>query len=221
MVRSSFCSQLFKENRPLLEKIYKHPFIQELADGTLSKERFCNYIQQDSHYLIHFARALAITASRSLHEQRIETLLLLSRNVLLAERSLHFYYFREFNVSPNARPNLACNAYYSYLLATVSLDSMEEGLGALLACFWIYREVGRHLSENLVPFNPYAKWIGTYSDEDFSRNVDRFIALIDDVAAKTDENTRQLMKKAFTTSSYFEWHFWDEAYHMRCFEDIG
>ena len=52
-----------------IESIYKsileHPFNQELAQGTLAKERFQFYMKQDSLYLLDFARALAITASRA------------------------------------------------------------------------------------------------------------------------------------------------------------
>ena len=45
-----------------------HSFVQKLADGTLPKENFVNYLIQDYVFLIHFSRAwaLAITKAETL-----------------------------------------------------------------------------------------------------------------------------------------------------------
>ncbi|MDR1649149.1 MAG: hypothetical protein LBR71_02715, partial [Synergistaceae bacterium] len=84
-----FSSRVFQEVRPLLERIFDHPFNAELARGVLSRERFCVYMQQDSFYLVQFSRALAIAAGRASREKDTETLLIASQNALLAERGLH------------------------------------------------------------------------------------------------------------------------------------
>ncbi len=208
-----FSTEVFKEVQPILTRVLGHPFNVDLAQGTLSKERFCVYMQQDSLYLIHFSRALAVSAGRSGQEKRIEILLSASQNALLAERSLHQHYFKEYGVNHDAAENPACLAYSSYLLATASLGTLGESLAALLPCFWIYREVGNRIAKNAASPNPYSKWIETYSDKAFSVGVDRFVELTDSVAAEATAEERLCMKKRFMTSSQFEYFFWDDAYH--------
>ena len=50
-----------------------HAFVEKLADGTLPKENFVNYLIQDYVFLIHFSRAwaLAITKAETLEEMRL------------------------------------------------------------------------------------------------------------------------------------------------------
>ena len=42
----------------IYNSIIRHPFNQELMHGTLSREKFGYYIEQDSIYLKDFAKAL-------------------------------------------------------------------------------------------------------------------------------------------------------------------
>jgi thiaminase/transcriptional activator TenA len=207
-----FSERVFRKVRPLLERIFEHPFNTELARGVLSRERFCSYMQQDSLYLVQFSRALAITAGRASREKDIETLLTASQNALLAERSLHEHYFAEYGVSREAEKTPACLAYTSYILATAALESFGEALAALLPCFWIYREAGCHIARGAASPNPYAKWIETYSDEAFSAGVDRFTELTDTAAAEASESERLRMEDRFMTASLYEYHFWDDVY---------
>ena len=208
----SFSTQVFQKVRPLLERIFEHPFNTELAQGVLSKERFCSYMKQDSLYLVQFSRALAIAAGRASQEEDIETLLTASQNALLAERSLHEHYFAEYGVRREARENPACLGYTSFILAVAALESFGEALAALLPCFWIYREVGVHIARGAASPNPYAKWIETYSDEAFSAGVDRFTELVDSAAAEASARERLRMEERFMTASHFEYHFWDDIY---------
>ena len=61
----SFSESAWKSIEPIYKSILKHPFNQELSEGTLAKEKFQFYMKQDSIYLVDFARALAVTASRA------------------------------------------------------------------------------------------------------------------------------------------------------------
>ena len=210
-----FSVEVFTELQPVLQRIFDHPFNVELALGTLSRERFCFYMQQDSLYLVDFARALALTGSRLVQERRIAALLAASHDALMVERSLHEHYFAEYGASPDAQESPTCVGYTSFLLATASLWSLNEALAAMLPCYWIYREVGNRIARTAVSPNPYAKWIETYTDKDYSVRVDRFIELVDVTAAEATEQERLRMKDRFITAAYFEYYFWDDAYHMR------
>lgn len=219
-MQNSFTAQIFNEVGPLLARIFAHPFNAELARGTLSRERFCGYMQQDSLYLVHFSRALAVAAGRSDRPERSELLISSSHNALLVERALHEHYFAEYGVRDEVRVNPACLGYTSFVLATAALGSFGEALAALLPCFWIYREVGRHIAAEAVSPNPYAKWIEAYSDAEFSRRVDRFAGVVDAVASEAGSGERWRMRERFMTASQYEYYFWDDAYMMRNFDGI-
>ncbi len=216
-MHNSFTEQVFHEVGPLLTRIFEHPFNAELARGTLSRERFCGYMQQDSLYLVHFSRALAVAAGRSDRPERSELLIASSHNALLVERALHEHYFAEYGVREAARANPACLGYTSYVLAVAALESFGEALAALLPCFRIYREVGRHIAAKAVFPNPYARWIETYSDVEFAECTDRFASMVDAVASEAGTDERRRMQERFMTASQYEYCFWDDAYRMRSF----
>jgi len=57
-------------------------FNKELVKGTLKKKSFEIYMQQDSLYLIDFAKALAITATKSPNTEHFSQLLYLADGAL-------------------------------------------------------------------------------------------------------------------------------------------
>ena len=53
----SFSNEAWARIASIYEQILQMPFNQELAGGTLSRERFIHYMLQDAHYLVHFGKA--------------------------------------------------------------------------------------------------------------------------------------------------------------------
>ncbi len=78
-----------------------HPFIQQLAVGTLPESAFRRYLTQDYLFLIHFARAYALLVSklRTLPEMRTATA---SLNAIVAELPLHLAYCADWGLSEAA-----------------------------------------------------------------------------------------------------------------------
>jgi thiaminase/transcriptional activator TenA len=68
-----------------------HPFVRQLADGTLPESAFRRYLTQDYLFLIHFARSYALLVSklRTLPEMRAAAA---SMNAILNELPLHVGY---------------------------------------------------------------------------------------------------------------------------------
>jgi len=74
----SFTAEIWQKNAALFETIRTMPFNQELADGTLSQERFRHYMIQDAHYLIAFGpspslRQKPITQMKSSSSRMVRT----------------------------------------------------------------------------------------------------------------------------------------------------
>ena len=197
---------------PLYQKVLEHPFNRELSEGTLEKPRFQFYMKQDSLYLVDFARALAIAASKAETPEDIVLLLDFSKGAIVAERGLHQHYFELFDIQLDVEKAPGCFSYTNFLISTCTHKSYAEGIAALLPCFWIYREVGLHIHSQASEANPYQKWIDTYSGDEFSKIVDDAIDLTDRVADKVNPEQREQMLNAFVLSTRLEWMFWESAY---------
>ncbi len=208
----SFSKTAWEAIAPLYQSIIEHPFNQELAKGTLAKEKFQFYMKQDSLYLVDFARALALAASKAQNPDDLVLLLDFSKGAIVAERGLHEFYFQFYGIQLDVEKAPGCFSYTHFLMSTAVHASYEEALGALLPCFWIYREVGLHIHRSAAQDNPYQKWIDTYSGEEFQQVVQNAIDLTDRVAARSSKEQTERMLDAFVLSTRLEWMFWDSAY---------
>jgi thiaminase (transcriptional activator TenA) len=212
----SFSQDAWQRIAPLYEEILALPFNQELAAGTLARERFTFYILQDALYLTQFGRALAVTAARAPDEDALIQFAGSAQAAVVVERELHAGFFKTFGITPEqaaaTEPSPTCAHYTHYLLALAHNAPYEVAVAALLPCFWIYWKVGRHLLEVARPDSPYQAWIDTYADEAFADGVRKVIAISDRVAAGATPAVREAMYKAFCRASQLEWMFWDSAW---------
>lgn len=58
--------ELWQRNRDLADACLKHPFLQGIASGRLSRASFQLYVAQDAYFLEAFARAYALALAKSL-----------------------------------------------------------------------------------------------------------------------------------------------------------
>jgi thiaminase (transcriptional activator TenA) len=173
--REAWSREAWQRIAPLYRAILDLPFNRELAAGSLSRERFTFYMLQDAHYLAYFARALAVTAARAPDNDALIQFAGSAREAVVVERALHEGFFKAYGVSSAdaeaTEPSPTCAHYTHYLLALAHNAPYEVAVAALLPCFWIYWEVGKHLLATAQPDNPYQAWIDTYADEAFAAGV--------------------------------------------------
>lgn len=183
----SFCDAIWDEVAPLRRSILAHPFLAELAGGTLEAESFRHYIVQDSLYLAEYARVLAIAAARApTAAGRLE----FSDGAKVAvqvEEALHQAFFARFGVTAqmaqDSEATPACLGYTGYLATLAATRSYEELIAGILPCFWVYWEVGCDIKPRAASPNPYAAWIDTYAAPSFGEATARVRALVDEAAA--------------------------------------
>jgi thiaminase/transcriptional activator TenA len=161
-----FSNRLWQKTAPIYQEILNHPFNQELMVGTLARERFLFYMEQDAYYLIGFSRALAFIAGRTPRSKMIQDFLDFSSGALVAERELHASFVPNEDRWDKVEPSPACLGYTQFLIATAAA-SLEEAVAAVLPCFWIYREVVQAILKHSAANNPYQRWIDTYASLDF------------------------------------------------------
>lgn len=209
-----FSEELWVAATNIVEAIHQHPFNQELADGGLGKEKFQFYLKQDSLYLVDFARALAITATKSNDIEDMNSFLQFYQGALIAERQLHQYYFNLYGITVDIPQAPSCFAYTNFLLTSATLMEQAETVAALLPCFWIYREDGKHIYTRSVSNNPFQRWIDTYAGNEFDDVVGRAIPILDRIAENRSHEQRKKMKEMFLASCLLEWMFLESTYKL-------
>ena len=215
---STFSAEAWSRNLRLCEAIRDMPFNRELKEGVLGLDRFRHYVIQDALYLVGFGQALAVAAAKADHPAHIAQFARGAETAILVERDLHAEYFRRFGIDAEAAARVpmspACHHYVGFLLASGFRDPLAVHLAALLPCFWIYREVGRHIHAGAPRDNPFRAWIDTYAGEEFDTAVNAMIATTDAIGGEQGETGRGRMHAAFTRATQLEWMFWNSAYRQ-------
>lgn len=214
-----FSRQAWNNISNIYNAILNMPFILELESGSLDKKVFQHYMIQDAIYLSEFARVLAIISAKA-PEPEIQLQFANSvKEAIIVERALHENFFSEFGVTTedalNSEPSPTCLNYTNFLLATAYQYSFAITVAAVLPCFWIYLEVGRHIYQKAsVANNYYQKWIDTYIDPDFEASVNSVIEIANKEAQKASLKEIESMNQVFYRASQFEWMFWQSSYQL-------
>lgn len=202
----------------LLARTIAMPFNRELAAGTLAPERFRHYIVQDALYLAEYGRALALIGSKAPEPLHVAWFAKAAEGIVTAERSLHEHYFGGYGLSAaeaaSIEPSPACLLYTSFLLVAAHQEGFAVGVAAVVPCFRVYWDVGRHIAAHAAASNPYQAWIANYSDPAFGTSVAAVEAIADAEAAAGGAALRERMAAAYVRAAQLEWMFWDGCYRM-------
>lgn len=201
---------------PVYEKILEHPFIKELTQGTLPREKFLFYLEQDAMYIDNYTKVLAHIASRLYDKEQTEDFVAFAQDGINVERAMHETYLAEV-AEPCRQMSKSCLLYTS-VLDSCATRPVEVEAAAILPCFWVYQAVGEHIKALAAKNNPYEGWIATYGDPAFEVSNRRAIAICDALAEATGEGTRRAMTDIFVMCTRMEWLFWDSAYRMEQWE---
>lgn len=203
---------------PIYQKILQLPFIIELAKGTLSRDRFLFYIEQDSIYIANYARVLAHIASRLKRSDHIDAFLKYALGGINMEKTLHRSYIGA-EISNVAIPSPVTLLYNSFETSK-GLGPVEVEVASILPCFWVYQKVGTHIVSNslLSDLNPYKAWILAYSDPYMEESTRGAIKICDELAEKASDEVCEAMTEAFVMSTRMEWMFWDSVYNKNKWE---
>src|ERR671925_1141586 len=215
---SAFRDLLKQAAQPIWQAILGHPFLKELSEGSLPHDRFLYFIRQDYLYLFDFARILCLGGSKAEDLDTLEMFAKHAANTVAVERAMHTAFAQRLGL--NAEELLktertpTTQAYTRHLLAVAREGTLGEIVAAVLPCYWIYREVGRHLMA-CQPADPiYQEWIKAYDSETFAELVRQQLNLVDRLGARAPAHESRRMTAHFIQSSRYEYLFWDDAYRL-------
>ncbi|WP_235511154.1 bifunctional hydroxymethylpyrimidine kinase/phosphomethylpyrimidine kinase [Agromyces sp. Root81] len=200
------------------------PFIRGLADGSLAREPFLDYLAQDALYLRDYARVLSEAARLAPDAPAQAFWANSAHGSIVGEFELHESWLGPAagrsardgagaGDFPVAEPDAATTAYLDHLLATAARGDYAVLVAALLPCFWIYTDLGARLAagefgaQALDPEHPYASWLATYADPAFAIATREAIAITTAAASRATPAVRERMHRAFRVSSEHELAF--------------
>jgi thiaminase/transcriptional activator TenA len=209
---SQWYDEVRAKSEPIFQEIINHGFIKDLIAGTLDRDIFGFYVNQDTLYLSEYKKVLANVAIKCYETDETQFFLSSATGIIEVEQALHQIFLDETYLNPTASPT--CELYNSYMARIVNNYSVEIGLAAVLPCFSIYKEVGDYILANQTneSDNTYQAWIDTYAGEAFATAVEKAIEITNKYAATASKENLALMEEVFLKTSQLEYMFWDSAY---------
>ena len=215
-----FAAECLAHSREAWTAAHEHPFVKELAAGTLSAQRFRFYQMQDARYLEAFADGCAVVSSRVVRPDDKIWWLDAAKMALVVEKGLHEGYGRTlgYTAADIAALELTPNnrAYGDHMVINAHRGSLVEAIAALVPCPWLYVDLGVHLLEGFggaIPAgHPYKAWLAMYSDPGFDEYMTRLLGFLQQAADAGGPAERRRAKDAFLVSVRYEWMFWEQAW---------
>lgn len=212
---AGFYGKLRSAAGPLWNDYVNHEFLHQLQLGTLPANCFKRFLTQDYLFLISFARASALLATKANNVKEFQA----GTDAVLAittEWSLHIDYCKEWGISEqnlaNIEEAIETIAYTRYVLDIGHIGDRLDLLTALIACLAGYAEVGLRLAkspETIWDNNPYAKWIKAYDSEAYMSDVRAAIQTLNKAADDLGGEARfKQLRKIFNTVTRLETAFW-------------
>ncbi|MBP5858329.1 thiaminase II [Marivibrio halodurans] len=201
----------------------RHPFVLQLGEGTLPESAFRQYLIQDYHFLIHFARAYALAGYKAGGIEDLRRAKSGMVAILDTELGLHVDYCAKWGISeadiiaaPEAEP---CLAYTRYVLERGMAGTLLDLHVALAPCMLGYEEIARWLLDQ--PWldredNPYAAWIAMYSSADYREAAAEERGYLDRLAARENISDARMadLGRTFTEATRLEARFWQMGFDL-------
>jgi len=223
-------SDMLREDcAPIWTALHQHPFITELAEGTLPLDKFRFFLEQDVFYLEEYGRCLAMGAAKSRTQRELRYFTVDLNQVLDAEiPSNRELLAQVIELGAEDRGGSlamapANVAYTSYMQALSLRGGPLEIMASLLPCSWSYVEITTALRERTDGTHPvYGGWIAYFS---MPRVVEMVAEMRRDfdvlmLEEATSEARRREIAQIFATSSRLERSFWEMAYTLEQWPDL-
>jgi thiaminase (transcriptional activator TenA) len=218
------------ESDRIWEQLHEHPFIIELAEGSLPLEKFRFFIEQDNMYLEEYARCLAMGAAKSRTERETRHFVdHLNQNLDAEIPTNHRLLAKAIELGAEDRRGSltmapANMAYTGYMRRLSITGGPLEILASLLPCVWSYAEIADRLRDRMDATHPvYGEWIAHFASPTSLASVEemrRDFDVLVEQEAETEERQREI-GEIFATSSRLELMFWGMAYTLDQWPDVS
>lgn len=218
MTMKNVADQLREDADDIWQHIIKHPFVEELYNGSLPKEKFEFYILNDYYYLTASIKNFSVISSKAPTVEEMREVV----DILQLEKESEYEGYKNFlsrfgyslQDAAEKKPIPVSVSYSSFLLSTSTLESYPEVITAVLPCFWSYAEIADYHSDKLHSNKNqlYVDWAKTYDTDSYQNLVEKMKQLVN----RAGENfPYEKLRNVFKLSSRYEYMFWDSVYNKQ------
>lgn len=213
----TFMDGVIADSLPLWEAAAKEDFLKEMGEGTLDRNRFLDYIIQDSLYLRDYLRAFAmgIVKASSLKEMQVFYSVLGFVND--SENATRLAYLADGGLTDAEVENMAkkpaCRAYTDFLMNTAAAEDIPEILMAVMPCMLGYYYVFRELLASCpgVTGGYYAPLVADYTSSAYGECCRVWTDYCNSVCEGLPEERKEKLIAIFREASRHELFFWQMA----------
>ncbi|EKU47149.1 thiaminase II [Staphylococcus massiliensis] len=216
----SFAKELKEKAEPIVEAIYKDPFIQKMIEGELDKEAVKHYLQADSRYLNEFAKIYALLIPKVDSKEEIQFLTEqinfassgeVDAHITLAEYVGESYesIIEKGEWFPTADHYIKHMYYNAY-----AFDNVAYTITAMAPCPYVYQQVGKRAMKDhqFSDDNPFKKWFEFY-DTEMDPLIEQIDSWLDERTQNMTDEEKQVLEKNFLQSANHERRFFNMAYN--------
>ncbi|WP_270505941.1 thiaminase II [Paraclostridium sordellii] len=214
-----FTDYLFDEAKDIWESYLNHPFVREIGEGTLPKEKFKNYLIQDYLYLKEFSKVFAMGIVKSATIKEMKFFNRAAKGSMEDETAIHIDYMKKLDIPPveaeKCELEMVSSSYTSYMQAVALTGGVKEIVMATLPCNWSYNYIGHYLYETYkdnLDTNYYKDWIKMYADSEFDELLKEWLDYTNYLCKNLSEDEMKKLTEIFIKSSLYELDFWNMAY---------
>ena len=215
--RESVSRLLHRRGRATWATATDHPMVREIGAGTLPREKFRRYFEQNILYLEDYARAIALIVGKAPDHPALLCLTRFLSQIVENEIPANSRFLERLGGDPHRIDPIdtmgpVTYGYTRHLLHAAQQGDCADGLAAVLPCQWTYGELAKPLAEALPDDPIHADWIRMFGDDDYDALVEQTTGLLDRLADPNDAERMRALSWIFETSTRFEVEFWDMAY---------
>lgn len=214
-----FTEELLKEAMPIWEKYLEHPFIKEIGEGTLNKDKFREYLVQDYLYLKEYAKVFCAGVVKAKTMEEMRFFYNSTKGTMEDETAVHIEYLKDFGISERDAENRKYKAttinYTSYMQGIALTGDLADIAISTLPCTWSYSFIGRHIAEKYkdkLEGNFFRTWIDEYSAQGFTDFTEGWLEYVDKTCSNLSREKKERLIDIFKRASLYELDFWNMAY---------
>ena len=207
---------LFANTREIWDEACEKDFVVQMAKGTLSHERFKNYMIQDYLYLAEYIEILNMTKAYSESKELtdfIDSAVIGTENEI---KRVHIPNMKKIGITDEeikaAQMNEVISDYISYMKSCLNRYGLLAGLSALLQCSWVYAyisDVDTKKYAKEIKLSEHKDWFFEYTSQNYTDANRKWVDIIDKISESREQSEIENIKKIFMKCAEFENRFWD------------
>lgn len=217
---TTVCDALRDNCRPIWDELHTHPFVAEMAAGTLPERKFAFYIGQNILFLRELARAMALGVAKADDEETMRNFAAIVSNIVdfeLPKNRELLATVREMEPTASEEVEMApaTLAYTRHLLTVAYEGRAADIMASLTPCAWSYGEIGKERLPDAPDHPVYRDWIEFFGGREYWDTLDEIKDKLEGLCDGLGDAAMARIHVIFQTSSRLERSFWDMAYNER------